>query len=209
MAKIKDIDYQLGGERKKTQVKCSSAGIFSVSLPSEVATALGLRAEITGGSLPEVETSFHKAIRKFREAKTTQDIFILIQFKARGLFFERADGTKLDSARNSPFYDDSSFAKVDNTMGFGFQVAIKENVAGNITWYKAGKNLSKGHQISDYKIADYRVIPFTPQALASLEAGQENLRKLSEFLFDFVSQDEKLLEQKLTVGLFLNQSNAQ
>jgi len=209
MAKIKDLKFEIAGEQFSVPVNCTSKGEFTAKLPVKVSDALALRGEMSASSLKELESQFFSAVKRYKEAETKQDLFILIQYASCGSYKYDSKGFAMFSQHGNKYQlEQRSFNDID-ALGFDFMVAIKETVDGVEKWYQARKP-SDSHFDKDkdpnkyykgrecYGLDKYKKIPFSEKALDTLTVGRERIRQISEMLFNFIEQDEKMIEQKLT-----------
>lgn len=214
MAKIKDLKFKLHSAEYSVPIRVLSSGLFVVKLPIEVTKPLGLNSEISVKSLRELEIEFFEVLDRFRKAETRQELVILIRYGASGKYQERKDGSYMFGQNGNDYYIKSSFDSMPS-LGFEFEVAIKETVDTVESWFKAihtsemswldspkedeGRESDKYYKRSTmYGVSKYKAIPFSKEALSSLKNAQEKIRAASELLFDFIDQDEKLIELMLT-----------
>jgi hypothetical protein len=74
----------------------------------------------------------------------------------------------------------------------------KDKVSNPDKYYKFGA------AIWTSKLKELKFIPFSEVALQSLENAQEKIRSISEFLFNFIEQDEEQILLTLTSQKLLN-----
>lgn len=212
MARIKELNFELKGNKYSVAVKCSSKGEFSCELLPEIYTTLKLPVKLTSSSLNELTVKFYDALNRYKTAGTKQELFIAICYRASGTYTVDKKRMPLFTSQ-SPYYMDSFYAKID-VLGFGFEVVIKETVDGVVQWYrtyvpKRGNTiLNPEESLKEFAAEDYvkaglfydkrhKKIPFSIEALRTLNVAQEKIRHASELLFHFIEQDEKGIELTL------------
>jgi hypothetical protein len=226
MAKVSTIKCEVNGTLFNINVNCTSSGEFNANIPEFVATALRIKSKLTATTLRELETTFHAALKQYKQAETKEELFIAISYKARGRYAQKRDKDESGHTLNLFYtgnrgkYDlDVSFDRPKNALGFDFSVVIKETIDQKVKWHKTqlGSKFSswmdteryaepdKYHKYGEfYYISEYKVIPFSEAALASLQNAQEKLRSISEMLFNFIEQDEEQILLALTNHKLLN-----
>ncbi len=213
MAKITDFKFDIQGEQFKVNVNCTSGGNFTARLPEKVAEALSINKDLSFSTLSELEKHFNRAIDRYKKAQTSQELFIFIRYKACGRFDEKNDRKGVLFGNGSPYHLSITFGGV-SAIAFDYKVMIMETVDNTKNWYdaKLGSDFPhwdkeesenpdkyyKQQKCNDYGVSEWKKIPFSKEALKTLQDGSESLRKMSEMLFNFVEQDEKVIEQKLT-----------
>lgn len=210
MAKIKDLKFEIKGEQHTVHVNCTSDGVFTANIPKFVASALHLNDKLTAPTLKDLERIFFNAINKYKTAETTQEMYILIRYGACGIYKRKENGDYLFGDHSNNYNMRNHFDELDS-LGFEFKVVIKETIDGKASWFNArlGKDFAhfdekqkdpnKYHKDGTCYYADkYKAIPFSEKAVETLTIGRERIRQISEMLFNFINQDEKLIEQKLT-----------
>lgn len=211
MAKIKDLKFEIKGEQHSVHVNCTSGGEFTANIPRFVAEALHLRDKLSAPALKDLERIFFDAINKYKTAETTQEMFILIRYGSCGIYKRKENGDYLfgDNGNN---YNMRNHLNDLDALGFEFKVVIKETIDGKANWFDAKLGKDYAHFEEDkqkdpdkyhkngtcYYVDKYKAIPFSEKAVETLTVGQEKIRQISEMLFNFIEQDEKVIEQKLT-----------
>ncbi len=79
MAKITTIKFQIKGIDYSVNVNVGVNGYFSARIPKEVAEALSLYEKLEQSTLYELEKKIKDAVERYKNAVTTQEIFILIK----------------------------------------------------------------------------------------------------------------------------------
>lgn len=205
MAKITDFKFNLGGKDYKVPVNCTSSGQFNVHLPQVVADSLGLNKTIRAQSLAELEKQFNESLQRYKEAETHEELIIGIRYSACGKCIEKSDGSYMFSPNSRPeHYLDVSFGEGGNAISLEFKVFFKVTIDGNQTWYSARQGKDYAHRDEKHinnpekwfrdnikiNMKKWKLIPYSEQAYKTLSNGVEQLRKISELLFNFISQDE-------------------
>lgn len=219
MAKVSTIKCEVNGTPYTINVNCNSSGQFSANIPEFVASALRINSKLSANTLTDLEGKFYAALRQYKEAETKEELLIAISYKSRGAYAKNKDGEKLfyDSRRGG-YRLEVNFSNPTNALGFDFLVAIKETIDKKEEYYEAklGSSFSwiseKEHSQPDkyhrcgklYHVEEYKLIPFSETALQSLENAQEKIRSISEFLFNFIEQDEEQILLTLTNQKLLN-----
>ncbi len=212
MAKVSVLKFDLKGKDYQVNVNCNSDGMFSANLPEEVYKSLHLREKISHPTLTALETEFKAAIDRYKTAETSQELFIGIRYKSCGKYQQRKDGSYMFGGHGSKYRLDVSFGGDCSALGFDFKVLIKETIDQVDTWYKAmlgkdhphwdkeqNENPDKYYKREEFHDrGEYKMIPFSPAALESLQNASEKIRAASEMLFNFIEQDEQQLELTLT-----------
>lgn len=210
MAKIKDLKFEIKGQPYTVHVNCTSSGEFTANIPTFVADALHLNNRLAKPNLRELEKTFFDAINQYKKAETTQELFLAIKYGACGRYNRRSDNDYPLFGNGTKYEIRISFSEID-CLGFEFEVCIKETIDGKVNWFEAklGKDFShiqkehseleKYHKSGSlYHLDKWKMIPFSDKALETLTNGQEKIRQMSEMLFNFIEQDEKVIEQRLT-----------
>jgi hypothetical protein len=217
MAKVSTIKTEIKGVEHNININVNSRGIFSCKLPIYVATDLRIESEHTSLVLHELETKIKGFIKAYKNSVTTHKMFILVAYQARGKYIEKQDGSYLFGYQDDNYKIDISFSQIDNAIGLDFIVAIEEVIDGKSEWFKARKNedgnyvmpdkftfLNKGSHVSRNMLKRAKKIPFSIEALNTLNNAQEKFRALSELLFNFINQDEEKIMFALINNKLLN-----
>ncbi len=212
MAKVGSFRYDVEGVFGQANVNCDKHGTFSVKLPQVVANALGIDSELIATTLAILDQDFKEKIRRYKEAKTTEELCIIIFYGANGKYFEDGDGNMFYQAHRNPYSVSIRFASgLDpSALSFDFEVVIRQTVDGVPSWFQAtkGENMppyskekfepGKYYKNGSMRSPDnWKMIPFSEEALRTLEITAEKIRQASEILFKFIHQDEKAIEEIL------------
>lgn len=219
MAKVSTIKCEVNGTPYNINVNCNSSGEFSANVPEFVASALRINSKLSANTLKDLESKFYTALEQYKEAETKEELFIAISYKSRGAYNKNKDGENLfyDSRREG-YQLQVNFSNPVNALSFDFHVIIKETIDKKEEYYKAklGSDFSwlfekeysepdKYHRCGKFHcIEEYKFIPFSEVALHSLQNAQEKIRSISEFLFNFIEQDEEQILLTLTNQKLLN-----
>lgn len=224
MAKVSTIKFNLNGNDYQVHVNCDSSGTFKANLPEEVAKKLNLEKTLRTMTLDLLEKDFKAAIKRYKEAETKQELLIAIRYGSNGRFCEKENGDLLFGGHNHPFLISLSWSNANySVLLFEFKVIVKETIDTVVNYYNTrlgknfpqwsnGENKHKIERPDDYfkdndtfrYKEEWKLIPFTKQSLESLQNAQNKIRAVSELLYTFVSQDEKLIEETLTKTKLLN-----
>jgi len=210
MAKITTEKFEIAGKEYQVHINCTSTGQFNANIPQFVATALGIDARLSSINLSDIVTALRTAIRKYKEAETSQELFILIRYRASGDCNWSSKGTVLFN-QQSPYHLSVSFESSSvSCVALDYKLAFKETVDGVVKWYEAREGhkffnesedenkLYKGSHIWDSSLKNFKAIPYSEIAVASLDNAKEKLRAASELLFNFIEQDEEQILLTLT-----------
>lgn len=212
MAKVSTIKFDFKGVASTINVNCTSGGEFNCNLPEEISEALRVSSKLTANTLSALEKSFFDALKKYKEAETKEELFILIAYFARGHYAQNKKGDILFGGYRHKYELQVNFSRPRNALGLDFMVAIKQTIDKKDKWFaaKLGKDCSwiqeKEYSQPDvyhkqeeiHHPSEYKQIPFSPIALESLKTAEEKLRTASEMLFHFIEQDEEKILLTLT-----------
>lgn len=217
MAKVIDFKFEINGEKFTVNVNCNSSGQFTAKLPDTVHTALQLQSTITDTTLSSLSKRFYESVDRYKSAKTTEELFILIRYAASGRYMHYKDGRMMFGGYNHPLILGGNSTTISNNvrgLGFEFHVCVKETIDGVVTWFDARKGkdfMQNGNDTSMddetyykdkhskfWEDKEYKKIPFSDTALSTLLVAEEKIRSASESLFNFIEQDEQAIELTLT-----------
>lgn len=218
MAKVSTIKCEVNGTPYTINVNCNSYGEFNANIPEFVATALRVESRLSANTLSELESKFNASLKQYKEAETKEELFIAISYRARGKYIEKPNGDHLFYHDNRKYGLRVDFNRPENALGLDFHVIIKETIDQKVKWHEAVLGSNVSHILRDsypednvwykdkefYHVDDYKLIPFSEVALQSLENAQEKIRSISEFLFNFIEQDEEQILLTLTSQKLLN-----
>lgn len=219
MAKVKTIQFDLAGKTMSIKVNVTTGGLFTMTIPDEIADALHIQPRLISETLNEVHKKFNAALQRYKNASVKQELFLLISYKANGFYSKYGTGGVMFTQHfKGQYCMDSWYSRDINGICFDFTIAIKETIDTIEHWYVAdrGKNIFSMRDDENmepekfYKerkfsgnIGDYKQIPFSETALESLINAREQLRRLSEHLFTFMEKDVTQIEAILTSGKML------
>lgn len=212
MAKVSDFKFDIKGEQFCVHVNCNSSGTFNANVPAKVSEALRINEKISADTLAELSSKFYGALDKYKNSQITEELFILIAYYARGNYATNEKGLPLFGGYNHKYHLEVNFSRPKNAIGLDFMVAIKETIDGKEKWFEAklGKTFAffQKEEYSQPEIYhrhgtihnpnQYKIIPYSKEALESLQNAEEKIRSASEALYNFIEQDEKLIELTLT-----------
>lgn len=223
MARIDIIELNINGEDFKFNINVGKQGLFRVSIDRKVCKIIGLEyGDLEATTLSDLKSAVYGPYVAWLEATKTHKAFIGIEYKASRHFVDDANGHMMYGRHHSekPFYDDATRFGIGSSIVFGYQFYIEETSSnGRVSWHDARK------EDDDYELGtfeqrfqgfvfsgsihstDGKLIPYSEAAEATLAKGKEGLRAISEMLFNFVNQDEKLIEAALMNGNLLQQNN--
>ncbi len=212
MAKVTTIKFQIKGVDYSVNVNVDSTGRFKANIPDEVALALSISKKLDTSTLAELEKRFKDAVDRYKNALTTQELFILIRYQSRGYYSNRADGGALYKAYGSEYELSRGMGSDDtDALAFEYKVCMKETIDGVENWFET--QLGSTYTVSCpetefpttyfkdgkcYQSDKWKKIPFNEVALQTLFNAREKIRMVSEMLLRFVEQDEEQILLTLT-----------
>lgn len=211
MARIDTLKFNINDKEYESHVNVNKAGIFSVHLHWEVTQAfnLGNIGEISGTSKDKLINPILTAYSEYKKSKTVYSLHLAIEYKASNHFTYYENGHSMFN-QFEEFYE-RGYEKVVNKLFFGYKVYCKEvNSLGAVIWHEAvniesgeahGRKVFDGFYVGSivYGVSG-KIIPYTKEAEETLRKAKEGIRKISEILFNFISQDEKLISAQLNKG---------
>lgn len=218
MAKIDTIKLNINGKEFSYNINVGKAGIFKCNIDWNVAKILGMETgTLTYSSLSDLKSEVLGKYHDYLERTSNFELFIGIEYKASRSFVEKNNGNYM-FGRSTNFYDDATRWGIGSSIVFGYEFYIKETAStGLILWYKA-KKVDLDYELNTFEkvfegfvfsstthSTNGKLIPYSQQAEETLKKGKEGLRMISETLFNFVNQDEKLIEASLLGGNLLSQ----
>jgi len=221
MAKVDTIQIEVDGKRHSYNINVGKEGVFRCMLDIEVSEVLGLdRRIVESTQLDTVRSIIKEAERRYINSSRTLETYIWIVYQSSGEYGRGKDGYNLFGHGISKYKIDG-FNTFDS-LAFEFGVVLKETIGegDNVVWY----DTMKGQGCVRYDEADledpdtyYRnginrhvegkLIPYSDQAINTLTKAQQGIRSISEILFHFIEQDEKLIESALLGGNLLPDHN--
>lgn len=218
MAKVGKIQFNFLGEDKEIPVNCNSSGKFSCNVPVEVAIDLRIDKELKGDTMIELKKAFFDALKLFTESTRKEELLLVVRYKACGGCNRNGENGYPLFATNghAPYHLSVSFESI-SALALDYDVVIKESINGKVAYYngRQGKefgfpseeqknNPEKRFKHGNYYMRDgYKVIPYSPEAHATLKGATETIRKMSEMLFNFIEQEPAVIESQLKNHLLL------
>lgn len=215
MAKFKDIKYDIGGREVVVPVHVNKDGIFTAKLPREILNMdRSLRSEMSEGTFRQIELNLLKIITKYKNSTVTQDLFLAVRYGSCGNYCKSAKGSESYFLFRGPLdkkYQISLSFDSGSAIMFDFEIIIRETRDAEVTYYKSeiatGDNeywdsslmekvfakkgdIIKRDRYSGYSMEKATLIPYTKEALENLTHIQEQLRIISETLFNLVENTE-------------------
>lgn len=212
MAKITDFKIEIKGEKFVVPVSCSSAGQFKARIPEKVASALNLNGNIGATSLPELSNKFYEAINRYKNAETTEELFIVITYGACGEYVWRTDKKSVLFGNNTEYkLDVRHNHNFTSAIAFDFAVFIKETIDGSVTWHETRQGKETAHWDEKqnepekyfktthiYGNPHGKIIPFSETSIATLTMARNKLLGISNMLFEFIDRDPIAIADTLT-----------
>lgn len=206
MAFVKSIPFEFQGQQTSARINVSSTGIFSVSLPKEAAAALGVREKIEAPTIEEVQKEFAAITKRYREAKTTESLWLDVYFGMNNKFNRDEKGHSLIKGYHSGAKNLANFQEPNYDSHLGTSVIVlgwrelwKTDIDGVVHWNLAHQNtFYRGEEPEPGSIHGYTklgnnahtkgiVIPYTPEALETLLKMREGFRGICEKVFNFLN----------------------
>lgn len=201
MARVKILEFEIQKVKYKIPVNVKGDGTFNAVLPDEVAKALNILPKMKNTTLNGLEEVFTQAINRYKTAETKQEIFIFIRYQSCGKFSKKQNGSTLfQNGYNDPYLLQVSWSTAGySAIAFDYHIVIKETIDNVINWYSTYTIENERRKDSKFNNPDsWKKIPYSKIAEESLKNAADKLRSLSEMLFNFIEQDEKLIESTLT-----------
>lgn len=217
MAKVDTIKLNIDGTEHEYNVNVGKDGIFKVELHWEVAKKLGLQdSRIQFSKLDELRSFVIQAYKKYLDATNKEELLIWIGYKSNGYFKRNKEGGYLFGINHRDF-DSHGFSGDFSRVEFDFGVIIRQTMStGVVNYYSTEKgqgcvNYGEGdlkdpntyYKRSSIYSVKGKVIPYSEEALQTLEKAREGIRSISEILFNLVSSEEKQIEAVLRGGKLL------
>lgn len=207
MAKIKEIEVTLDGEKYLIKVNCSSKGIFTCKIPHEVSSALNIYSTISGSTLQEVESQVDSAYSAYINSNKAVRLVVAVQFRANRKFTKDSKGSLLpayfaDSRFLFPTGWSSDFCSV---LAFGYKICIEETINGNKRYYHA-EHESKAspytkenfEKVGDYyreyseNLSNCEILDYSEALVNNLQSIENQLRNASEFLGNLFANEDSI-----------------
>lgn len=208
MAKIDQLELNVNGSVHKININVGKSGVFSCQLPWDVAQTLGLQGgKFANYKLDELKRPILEKYHAFLESSKTETLHIFIVYRAAGKYKKKKDGQELFYAYRRDYVIDTWGTDLSQ-LCFYFKVYIKEeHSTGAVGWFTAesrdgGATWSKDRSI--HKSPEGKGIPYSEEALATLEKASEGIRSISEILFNFIDQEPTAIAETLLGGNLLN-----
>ncbi len=217
MAKIDTLKFEIDGETYTSNVNVGKDGMFKTSIHWKVMKAINLPPSACDpkSSKDKLVTPIIRAYNDYLESKREFSLFIAIEYKASKAFAYKANGHALYRLTDHRYYV-SGFEKVVNKLHFGYRVYCKEvNSVGSEVWHevekikegcdnKFSKTIVGDHYLGSVTYSvDGKLIPYSVQALETLDKAKEGIRSISEILFNFVDQEPEMISNQLNKGNLL------
>lgn len=213
MAKIDTIEFMLDGVTYKYNINVGKDGIFKCSMDEQVAEKLGFAGNyLEARELRQLKKVIKDTYDAYLNNSKIEETLIHIKYGANGHYAIDNEGNPLYPSKST--YHKSYFATKTDGIFFEFEVCIKQTWAnGNVRWFDTQKGQGRVEH-DEGRMADPdtyykrmlipgkydlngKMVPYTPEAYGTLLKAREGLRSISEMLFRFVDQDEKLIEAML------------
>ena len=194
--KVDTLKFIIDGEEFTSNINVKKSGEFSCEIHWKVVNALGLKCnKYYAKKLSEITDEITNKYHAYKEAKKVQDLFIVIEYKSSGSYHNFVD-------KSNEFTLQNMFG--DDCLMFKFEVYIRETSStGVITWYsarKTDKGFEKRFTVYGQK---GKYIPYSDKAFETLKKAQEGLIKISDILYNFITQDENQINKNLLSGKLL------
>lgn len=231
MAKVDEIKISINGTDYKYNINVRKDGIFRCVLDMNVATLLGLDGkEISSGKLSDVTSIIYNALNKYELSDSKYEMFIILRYKAMGVFMKDSNGEYMFGYNDSKHLH-IAFSSELSALAFGYEVLIKKSSSiSKATWYSTTnlknedseyaahvKSKEKEHhpnfECTKYELdsgyfmsisEEEMLIPYSEEAVATLDGTLESVRLISEGLHNFIDQEPDVIKKSLTSGKLLN-----
>ncbi len=220
MAKVGVIKFNYLGKDMQVNVNCNSGGIFSANIPEEVANALQIGKTLSATTMSEIQKQFDIAMYTFKNATRTEHLMLLIAYKAAGEYTYVADRSRvMFGGYNHKYGIEMSYWNHISAVGFEFDIVIKECVNAKVKYYEARKgddigserhkeDHNKWYKWQEVTVREgHKLIPFSEEALSTLQKAENTMRNLSEMLFNFIEQEPDKIEEQLKNKILLGNGN--
>jgi hypothetical protein len=135
MAKVKDIKFDINGEAFSVNINVNKDGWFSARIPNIVSQALNIESTLSFNNLTSLEKEFSECLKKYKTAKTSEELFIGIRYGHSGDYAKKADGEFINSNKYGVHLSFSH--NTSSVLVFDYDVYIKESVDSNVNWFPA------------------------------------------------------------------------
>lgn len=221
MAKVKSIEFDICGVREKFDIKVNSKGVFFIDIPKHLTgifeEATNRQNIISNSTLDGLERQFSDVIVKYQNTKVVKDLFIKIYYHASMEYARKADGDRLFPSSGSE-YNIQGFNMDSSSLSFDFEVLMRVTRDETVTWYETStykgpdgdrfssitrqrEMVKTGDIIESRKMhyfeANSGLIPYSDAMIVKLTHIREELRKISETLFNLVRLDPIKLEEAI------------
>lgn len=212
MARVDTIEFNIDGDDFRVHVNVGKEGTFRANLPHAVARKIGIKERQEDEKLTPLRGRIMKAIRSYKEAKIVEDVFLAIEYKSKGKYHTDKDGVYFSAPNGgigrSPFYDSGGFGNEPPSVAFGFSLHIRQTLDdAREVWYNArienGEIVKRGNVTYNTQKPGRVMIPYSLEAMKTLEKAQEGLRQISEILFKFITQGKDDINAQLNRGNLL------
>ncbi|WP_407479925.1 hypothetical protein [Elizabethkingia anophelis] len=214
MAKVETLTFKIGSEEFSSNINVGKSGIFTIRLNWQVAEALGFKNNYMESSkLSDLRQPIMSKYLEYVQSETQKDAFIEIVFKANGYYSDNQWDNQFKL---------STFSDYNNVIQFKYRLFIREKRNENSTWFDAkelgnftentlnsfrgSSNVVCGLLKGGMRISKPSgvLIPYSANAVETLENTKQSFKKLSEIIYSFLTQSPEQIEQSLTAGKLLN-----
>jgi len=197
MPRVKTIQIDFGSEQHSIHINVNSKGVFSCKLPPHVSYGIGLPVNrLSGNTLAEVEDTLVETYERYLSEATLLEPVIRIMYGGNGHY------------NISGKFVASHFSFSQPVILFDFEVLLRETLpSGQINFYNThqrenGEWLKKGRLVG-HDFTGSKFVPFSEQALATLEQGKAALWQVSRTLHEFLDRSDVEIDAALTQGRLL------
>ena len=203
MARVKTVKFEFGGKECQFHINVGKDGVFKAHIPREVYAPLGLKSSVLSGKcLDDVDGVFHRALYEYNEARKEYTLAIFVRANLAGKYKPRG------WSMNRSFSDEG--------IGLSWDLVFIEHKAGTSeeddVYYPARKigpspsgirkQIDRGHGYelgaALYGRPKGAMIPYSEQALKTLEDTDAVLIQLAESIANVLSLDKDELANVLS-----------
>ncbi len=221
MAKVKSIEFDICGVREKFDIKVNSKGVFFIDIPKHLSgifeAATNRQNTISNSTLDGLERQFSDVVVKYQNSKVVKDLFIRIYYKSCLEYAKDSNGNRLFPVSGSE-YNFGGFITDGSALAFDFEVLMRVTRDETVTWYNTSvytgpdrdrfsditrqrEPVKTGDIIENRKYNFFEpksgIIPYSETIVIQLTHIRNELRKISETLFNLVELEPVQLEQAI------------
>lgn len=218
MAKVKELKFDIDGIEYSYNINVNKDGLFKINLDWSVAEKLGLKTNLfESKDMSSMQHEIISAVVNYNESVKSYKLFIDVKYVASGYF-------SCEDWGNRKF--EPGFFRHGETpvIGLDYNLIIQESMPGveKSNYYEAKKvtdwiinKIDKGERVpvvEGYYLGSIQysfhpkdtTIPYSIEAIETLDRAKSGIKNISEILFNVLSQDSKSIEATLNSSKLLN-----